>query len=189
MNVSSSIDSQTPVARDNVTPREQEREISDPVVFSRVTEEKEEEEERTAPPSSPCHGFTRELARQILTKQILIHLLTVAAGVECVYMHAWLLQRTCLCFKSIYADLLPMCNFYSTFFADRALPTPWFSAVSRAFVTLTNSGIMGCCGSTQVRHHTTQHRVNACWLASGNFRTWTDACSAWSYECKSKHSY
>ncbi len=61
MNVSSSIDSQTPVARDNVTPREQELEISDPSsVFSRVTEEKEEEEERTAPPSSPCHGFTRE---------------------------------------------------------------------------------------------------------------------------------
>lgn len=65
---SSSMDSQTPVARDNVTPRE--REISDPSsMFSRVTEDKEEEE-RTAPPSSPCHGIhERELARQILKKR------------------------------------------------------------------------------------------------------------------------
>ncbi len=61
MNVSSSIDSQTPVARDNVTPREQKREISDPSsVFSRVTEEKEEE--RTAPPSSPCHGIHERIS-------------------------------------------------------------------------------------------------------------------------------
>lgn len=56
------MDSQTPVARDNVTPRELECEISVPSsMFSRVTEQKEEEkEERTAPPSSsPCHGIHR----------------------------------------------------------------------------------------------------------------------------------
>lgn len=37
--------------------------------------------------------------------------------------------------------------------ADRRLPTPWFCTVSCVFVILANSGIMGCCGSTQVRHH------------------------------------
>lgn len=88
------MDSQTPVARDNVTLRELESEIiiSGPSsVFPRVTEEKEGEEERTAPPSSPCHG--RITARQILKKTDPnpFHL-TVAARV-CAYM--FIFMRDC----------------------------------------------------------------------------------------------
>lgn len=115
------MDNQTPAARDNVTPRELECEIADPSsLFSGVTEEKEEEEEeRTAPPSSPCHGFHCEnySTSDPEKKQILIHLLTVAARV-CLYSCVIPTAYVSLFLRAFMRILLPMCNFYTTFFGN-----------------------------------------------------------------------
>lgn len=97
----------------------------------------------------------------------------------CVFyiIHAWLLYWTCFVSKGIYTYLLPMCNFY-TWFSWNCCRTRCSRAgdsliytVSGVFLfaILNNSGIMGCCGSTQVRDHETKHRVNACRFTSGNF--------------------